>query len=291
MTSTRDFRNAHHETSKLSSGVVVHHWPTAVPTASVILQHGFGEYAQRYVSCYSSLIPRLNENSFNVWAIDLWGHGLSPGIRTITHVGKAVDDHLELRHRLANDSLPVLLLGHSLGGLITAGSVIKDSSHIIGVVLTGPALPAASPIFTRYLACMLASVVPSWPVPAKSPGINGISRLEEEVSKAQEDGLLYKGPISYLLGATALQTASTLWPSLSKWDVPVLVVHGTSDTYTDHKQSHAFVERIAAQDKEILLIEDGRHEALNDIGREEVLEKIMTWLKCHAQRRPLRGPE
>ncbi|MEK9577968.1 MAG: alpha/beta fold hydrolase, partial [Aquiluna sp.] len=56
-------------------------WRAASPRAQVLLQHGYGEYAERYVTQYSGLIPKLNQNGFDVYAIDLPGHGRTDGER------------------------------------------------------------------------------------------------------------------------------------------------------------------------------------------------------------------
>ena len=56
-------------------------WKAPSPRAQVLLQHGYGEYAERYINQYSGLIPKLNKNGFDVYAIDLPGHGNSKGER------------------------------------------------------------------------------------------------------------------------------------------------------------------------------------------------------------------
>ena len=54
------------------------------PQANLILMHGLGEYAHRYVDQYSALIPSLNAAGISVFAFDLHGHGASPGPRAAT---------------------------------------------------------------------------------------------------------------------------------------------------------------------------------------------------------------
>ncbi|RSM07023.1 hypothetical protein CEP52_005406 [Fusarium oligoseptatum] len=119
------FSTQHHDQFVLTSGASAHKWQCDSPRAILILQHGFGEYAERYVVSHSQLIPKLNTARFEVWALDLWGHGTSPGDRGIVDVEMAVKDHLEMRRRADARGLPVFLFGHSLGGLITAASVAE----------------------------------------------------------------------------------------------------------------------------------------------------------------------
>ncbi|MEY4990822.1 MAG: Phospholipase YtpA, partial [Actinomycetota bacterium] len=56
-------------------------WDSPNPKANLMLQHGLGEYSERYVWQYNQLIPKLVARGFNVYAIDLPGHGESSGVR------------------------------------------------------------------------------------------------------------------------------------------------------------------------------------------------------------------
>ncbi|KAL3441744.1 Alpha/Beta hydrolase protein [Aspergillus insuetus] len=90
-----------HKTICLPSNTVAHNWtPTHPdpPRAILILQHGFGEYAERYVDSYARLIPALLERNIDVWALDLEGHGRSPGEngRGVVDVERAVREHVWL---------------------------------------------------------------------------------------------------------------------------------------------------------------------------------------------------
>jgi alpha-beta hydrolase superfamily lysophospholipase len=93
-----------------------------------------------YVSGYNRLIPRLVDLGLDVYAFDLPGHGGSPGKRGLVDVRKAVEVHLAARRGLQTNGHPLFLFGHSLGGLITAGSVIVDQCRVDGVILSSPAL-------------------------------------------------------------------------------------------------------------------------------------------------------
>ncbi|KAL3482912.1 Alpha/Beta hydrolase protein [Aspergillus germanicus] len=90
-----------HKTICLPSNTIAHNWtPTHPdpPRAILILQHGFGEYAQRYVDSHARLIPALIERNIDVWALDLEGHGRSPGEngRGVVDVERAVREHVWL---------------------------------------------------------------------------------------------------------------------------------------------------------------------------------------------------
>ena len=212
-----------------------------------------------------------------VFAFDLAGHGRSPGPRGVTHVGRMVGAHLEARRELSRSVLPLFTLGHSLGGLITASSAARRPEGLAGVILTGPALPPRTGTFARTAAHVLSAILPGRAVsPPGDP--NGVSRIEEEVHAYLNDPLNFQRPLPARLGATALSVASDLWPRLHGWSAPTLVIHGSADTYTSPDGSRRLIAGIASADKTLHLVDGGRHEPLNDIGREDALSIILDWI-------------
>jgi alpha-beta hydrolase superfamily lysophospholipase len=96
-------------------------YQAATATATVVFQPGAGSYAR----FYAPLCQALARSGFNVLGIDRPGHGYSEGARgdctvadAIAVTGLAIDT---ARQRFG---LPVVLLGSSLGGLITGFSVL-----------------------------------------------------------------------------------------------------------------------------------------------------------------------
>ncbi|RAR06574.1 alpha beta-hydrolase [Stemphylium lycopersici] len=270
-----------HTTITLSSGTIAHKWtPNHPPTATIVLQHGYAEYACRYLDSHHNLIHHFLHAHYTVYAMDIWGHGSSPGTRAVAHVGKAVTDHIELRRLAASPGLRVILFGHSLGGLITAGSVAKDStSRVDGVILTGPALPGPFPYVARLVFGAVARCIPAVSVPGRRGDIAGLTRSQVEIDKYFSDPLFYKKGICFLLAATALDEADNVRACVKAWTVPTLVLHGDSDTYCEWEASEKFVRGIASQDKEFGVYEDGRHELLHDLEGDAVLERVMKWIE------------
>ena len=270
----------------IGTGVQGYVWEAPEPRAVLLLQHGFGEYAQRYVKRYSQLIPHLLNAGVSVYAIDLWGHGRSPGRRAVTDMGQAVEDHLAARRKLQEQPLPVFVLGHSLGGLVTAASVARDQSGLSGVVLSSPFLRKEVPAWKRILVNVLAAVGPTLPAPEVPAELSGLSRIPEELEFVDNDPLIYRGRAPMLLAATALNLIEdnpSLYPD---WRVPTLVMHGTVDTYTDPEGSRELFEAIASEDKTLQIVEGGYHELLNDTDRDETLRVLLTWL---GRRLPLKS--
>jgi alpha-beta hydrolase superfamily lysophospholipase len=263
----------------IGRGVAGYVWHAPEPRAVLLLQHGFGEYAQRFVERYSKLIPHLLNAGVSVYAFDMRGHGRSPGGRAVTDLGRAVDDHLAARRRLRDYPLPAFALGHSLGGLVTAASVARDQSGLSGVVLSSPFLRKEVPTWKRLLVNVLAGVGPTLLAPEAPAELSGLSRIREELAFAENDPLLYRGRAPMLLAATALRLLEDNPRLYPVWRVPTLVLHGTADTYTDPEGSREFFKAIASEDKTLHIVEGGYHELLNDTDRDETLRVLRTWLE------------
>ncbi|KAL3451857.1 Alpha/Beta hydrolase protein [Aspergillus insuetus] len=304
-------------TIPLPSGTIAHSWKPSGPSpprAILVLQHGFGEYAERYATSHSKLIPRLTELGIEVWALDLQGHGLSPGARGVVDIHAAVRDHVwlvvfvaasagtSMETTVAAGSTangpeskistpPILLFGHSLGGLVTAGSATAlltasqkpnnyptpfPTPRIKGVILTSPVLPFPNPNIVQPLIFTLASLllrliafffphreVPT--LPGSTPPPSDTLRGENEaVQMAADDGMLFRGGISWTAAASAVGVVSGVWRGVReglwgrkeddearndnrvdvKADVDVLVLHGRWDPWSDWRGSSSFVEGI-----------------------------------------------
>lgn len=253
-------------------------WRAPEPRGAVLLTHGFGEYAGRYVERYSALIPALVAVGLSVYATDLRGHGSSKGRQAVVDVSELVEDHLRARETLRAQPLPVFAFGHSLGGLITAASTARDPRGLSGVILSSPALliGEGEPAWLKALAPLLARVAPAAQVTALDTG--NLSRLADEVSAYQADTGIYQGKVPARTAASMLRLSGELWAHYGRWTLPTLVFHGTADRVTDPAGSRRFVEAIPAADKTLHLVEGGYHELLNDESRGEVLAWVLAWL-------------
>lgn len=259
-------------------GLAGYVWRATASRGRLLLQHGLGEYAERYVERYGRLIPQLVRVGFDVYAFDAPGHGRSPGRRGVVDVRDLVRRHIAARRGLAKKGGPLFLFGHSLGGLVTAASVARVPDGVAGVVLSGPALLIEANAPTRWLARAVAAVAPALGVrPPLDPA--GISRLDEEVRLYASDPKVYRGKLPALVGVSAHDVAREGWGRYPEWRAPTLVVHGGADTFTDPAGGERFVEAIRSQDKRLLLVPDGRHELLNDADREHVLQVVLAWLR------------
>ena len=255
-------------------------WPAqGAARGAVLLAHGFGEHAGRYVSRYHGLIPALTAGGLDVYAYDQRGHGASAGRRAVVDLEALVADHLRAREALRDVCLPLFAFGHSMGGLVTAASASRDPRGLSGVILSSPALLVGEnePLWLRRLAPLIARAMPGLPAARLATG--GLSRLAAEVEAYEADEGVYRGGVPALSGSSMLRLSMGLRQSYAAWRLPTLIVHGSADTITDPRGSQRFAESIASPDKTYVEIEGGYHELLNDEPRDEVRTLILDWLR------------
>lgn len=263
----------------VGTGVQGYRWVVSQPKAIVLLQHGYAEYATRYVHEYNRLIPHLLDHDISVYALDLWGHGYSGGVRGVVDVRAAIADYIAARSALASATVPIFLFGHSLGGLIVVSSVLRQPDHVAGVILTSPALPHQPPRLFMRAANLLARFLPSAYAPLPSAPVDGLSRDEEFIQRATDDPLIYHGELTNLVGATALEVAAQNDELYQAWQAPVLLLHGEADTWADVRGTQRFAEIVEDDDTTLIIYPDGRHQLLSDSDRDTVLQDIFAWLK------------
>src|SRR5687767_11475078 len=104
-----------------ADGLALHvrHWPADAPArGTVLIVHGLGEHTMRY----QHVARHLNERGWNVVGYDHRGHGRSGGAKgVLTHADDLVRDLAAVIDAVrAHHDGPLVLLGHSLGGLIAA---------------------------------------------------------------------------------------------------------------------------------------------------------------------------
>jgi len=110
---------------------------------------------------------------------------------------------------------------------------------------------------------------------------SAISRIDAEVQAYKTDPMISALSIPAKVGATAIAAAEKAWARYPQWSVPVLVLHGEKDTLTDPNGSKRFIALAAVKDKRLELYPEGRHELLNDLDRDAVMDVLTAWLNAH----------
>ncbi len=250
------------------------------PRGAVLLTHGYAEHLGRYPHVIRALIGA----GLSVYTYDQRGHGQSPGRRAVVDVDTLVEDHLRARAALGALGVPLLAFGHSMGGLVTAVSALRDPRGLQGVILSSPLLLVGEgeSAALKALSGVLGRWLPNLPVTALDSG--GLSRLAEEVSAYDADPQVYRGKVPALTAASMLRVSRQLTAQYPQWRLPTLVLHGSADTLADVRGSRRFVASAGSAvtprpEIEYLEVEGGYHELFNDTVRQEVTAKLLSWIK------------
>jgi lysophospholipase len=143
--------------------------PEGERRGALVLVHGFGEHSGRY----GHVAAWFAAHGFAVFALDQRGHGRSPGPRGhIARFAQYLADIVALRKLVAAEAPgPLLLLGHSFGGLTVLRYLETAPLDVTGAVLTSPFLDVAVrvPRWKQALAGPLADLVPALPFPTGLP--------------------------------------------------------------------------------------------------------------------------
>lgn len=244
----------------------------------VYLVHGIGEHTGRY----DHLGKSLSENGYHLIGIDLRGHGLSEGKRG--HTPSFEDYFSDIKLLMAESrsrfgSQPSnFLYGHSLGGNIVLNFGLQIQPELTGVIASAPALKLAyePPKIKLLLGKVMEKLFPSLTM-SNTLDVEALSR-DHAIVQAYRDDVLVHDQISAKLAMEMFKCGHFALEHASSWDLPMLLMHGTADRLTSHQASQNFAES-AGEQVELVLWQDYYHEIHNDYGKEEVIEKMISWLE------------
>ncbi len=247
------------------------------PRATVLIVHGLGEHAGRY----THVAAALSQAGFAVRAYDHQGHGRSAGRRGTLHtpdgllqdLGTVIDD----TRRCAPDR-PLVLLGHSMGGLVVARAVAQRLRPVDALVMSSPALG----IHANPLQKLLLSVLPDL-LPHLTIG-NGLDpqwvARDAAVVKAYRSDPLVHDRISPRLGAWIWREGPKTLSAANTWPLPTLLLYAGTDRLVDPAASDVFAQRAPADRVQAQRYEAMYHEVFNDPEREQVLATLTQWLQA-----------
>ncbi len=248
---------------------------TAAPVLTLALVHGVHEHSGRYAYVASALLARGVETV----ALDLRGHGQSGGPRhAVDRFDAYVDDLAAWLPTVRPADRPLVLMGHSMGGLIVARYVSEHGTEgLAGVVLSSPALAVDAPAPLRAIAPLLGRWMPD--LPASRLDLGQLSR-DPRVGRAYaEDPLCTTRGVRARLGAELLAAQVGVRPE--RFRVPLYLFHGADDQITSSTGTRTLA---AAVPTATLKLYDGlRHETLSEPERDAVIADLGDWLLALAR--------
>jgi alpha-beta hydrolase superfamily lysophospholipase len=275
--------------------VAAYRWdPDAEPRAIVQVTHGMGEHALRY----AEIAQRFNHQGYVVYAQDHRGHGNTvESDELLGQIGtggwaEMVNDISRLRHlaREAQPSIPLVLLGHSMGSFACQQDLLDHSRDVDAVVLTGTAvLDLLEPSLNLDEPIDLAMF--NAPFQPARTDYDWLSRDEARVDKYIADphcgfGLDVAGGKGMFVAARQLAEPARL--NGMRKDLPVYIAVGEHDPVNAELDLvHALVDRYRGAgltDVTLQTYPGARHEVFNEVNRDEVVDDMLGWLARRVQR-------
>ncbi|MCB8911511.1 alpha/beta hydrolase [Rhodococcus rhodochrous] len=246
-------------------------WVDETPRYVALLCHGYGEHCGRY----EYVAARLVADGAAVYAVDHIGHGLSDGERVlIDDFEKVVDDFrlLDLTARREHPDLPVVLVGHSMGGMIAARYAQRYGAELTAVVLSGPVLGR----WATVDALLAAEEIPDTPIDPST-----LSR-DPEVGRAYvADPLVWHGPFERTTVQALKTCIDTITAAGAVDDVPVLWLHGEDDRLVPLDGTATGWSSLAGRGSSSKTYPGARHEIFNETNRDEVLGDVVDFVGTH----------
>ncbi len=293
----------------------VHIWRAEQPNAVILLAHGMTEHSVRY----DRLGQYLQKRGISLYCHDQRGHGkTAENGGKMGHLRKGVDwnlmanDLFAIKKKLIDEDIqntagcPVYLMGHSMGSFLVRRAVQLRPNLFDGLILSGTGDGQGSigklAVKIADLACVLSGQetyspkIQSLMFGSYNKRISGakteydwLTRDENEVQRYMDDEFCgytcTNGFYHELLMGVQLANNPEKLKTMNH-SMPVYVFSGDQDPVGDYGQGIEHVKQLlmdsAMQDVTVKLYPGGRHEMLNEINREEVMEDLVEWVNAHA---------
>lgn len=254
-------------------------WCAEKPRAMVAIVHGLGEHSGRYGALASDLVKRR----FTVASLDLPGHGEAPGPRGDARWETIRDQIIPAMFTLTRgiagqaEDLPIVLFGHSFGGMLALDYALAHPKTILGLVLSAPAFKSPPPPGWKIMLAKAANVV----APG-APFDNGLDEgaisRDEEVRKLRAADPLIHGKITPRLYFGLEAARERVLAETRRLAVPTLILQGAADRVVSPSGALELNGLAPHGMTRLFTYRDGYHEVFNDLDRERAIQDLVGWL-------------
>lgn len=240
------------------------------PKAVVLIVHGLCEHQGRY----DYLSVKLNESGYSVYRFDHRGHGQSEGKKVFYNDFNELIDDVNVLVELAkneNPSLPLFILGHSMGGFAVANFGIKYPGKVDGIIMSGA--------LTRNNIGLASELPRNLPVDTYFPNeLGGGVCSDPAVVEAYANDPYVEKQISAGLFYEVFKGVEWCKENSFKFIEPVILLHGCNDGLVSEKDSRDFFGDISSTDKCLKIYPHLFHEIFNEPVKDEVIVDTINWL-------------
>jgi alpha-beta hydrolase superfamily lysophospholipase len=249
--------------------------PTGKARGVVAIVPGFNAHS----GYYAWAGEQFAGNGLAVYAVDLRGRGQSDGERF--YVEQFADyvndvDSLVTLAKLREPGLPVFLLGHSAGGVVSCLYTLEHQAELGGLICESFAHEIPAPDFVLSVFKGLSHVAPHAHILHLKN--DDFSRDPRAVETMNNDPLIAHETQPTKTLAEMVRADERLKKEFPLITLPLLILHGTADKATKPSGSQRFYDMASSKDKTLKLYEGYYHDPLNDVGKEAVMADIQSWI-------------
>jgi alpha-beta hydrolase superfamily lysophospholipase len=259
--------------------VVIQDWPLESGVALrgvVIIVHGLGEHAGRY----DHVARQLNSWGFAVRGYDQCGHGESGGLPgslpTDTRLLDDLADIVDSTRSRMDKATPLIVLGHSMGGLVAARFASLRLRPLDGLVLSSPALDPGLSGFQKLLVAGLPNLVPNLRV-GNGLDASFISHDPKVVAAYLADRLVHDRISARLARFIATAGPATV-AQAGQWTIPTLLMYAGEDRLVKPQGSRDFAAAAPQNALTTVCFEGLYHEIFNELDARPVFDTLREWL-------------
>lgn len=249
--------------------------PTGSPRAVLVIVHGFNSHSGHYLWAGE----QFAKGGLAVYAIDLRGRGRSEGDRYhVDHIDdytRDVDTLVE-QAKAEHPGLPVFLLGHSAGGVVSCVYTLDHQAKLAGLICESFAHELPAPGIALAAIKGLSHIAPNAHILKLDN--NGFSRDPKVVEMLNNDPFVKDEVQPTETIAAMLRGNDRLKEGFARITLPVFILHGTLDRVTKPSGSQHFYDHAGSSDKTLKLYEGHYHDLLSDLDKELVLADIQQWI-------------
>jgi acylglycerol lipase len=247
----------------------------------VVIVPGFNSHS----GYYGWVATRLVELGLSVYAVDLRGRGRSDGERFyVARFADYLSDVAGLVQiaTMREPNVPAFMLGHSAGGVLACLYALDHQTTLAGLICESFAFQLPAPDVALAVLKGLGHVFPHAHVlPLKN---EDFSRDPAVVAAMNADPLIAHETQPTQTVAELVRSDERLRAGFSQITLPVLILHGTADKAAKASGSQLFYDEAGSPDKTLKLYDGHFHDLLNDLGKEQVMADITTWIGAHIVR-------
>ena len=252
--------------------------PKEKPRAVAIIVPGFNAHS----GYYAWVAEQLVATGLAVYGVDLRGRGNSDGERFYVNDFEDYVSDVASVVALAKSrepGLPLFLLGHSAGGVVSCLYALEHQSDVAGLICESFAFQLPAPDFVLAVFKGISHLAPHAQILHLKN--ETFSRDPNVVQALNDDPLVGQETQPSQTMAAMVRADERVKQGFPLITLPVLILHGTLDKNAKPSGSQLFYDMAGSADKTLKLYEGSFHDLLNDLDKEEVMADIKSWLNDH----------